>query len=172
MKILLIKIIGFLLLTLSGQALWASLFIPKTPQQIRRLNHYLAHRTDIIYLGDSTIHHASPQDLNHGAISDMIQELFPHYSIGRVSAAAYQMDLFLEIVKYIANHDYSPKVIIIPINLRSFSPEWHMRPEYQFEKEKLFLKLARNTFFFKFRDKLFQGLGLDFGPFHGHFHIS
>ena len=32
-----------------------------------------------------------------------------------------------------------PELMIFEINLRSFSPEWHMRPEYQFEREKMIL---------------------------------
>ena len=150
MKVLVIKLFIFSCIVLSTQVLWASLFVPKTPQQIRRLKHYLDNKADILYLGDSTIHHYSPQDLNRGAISEMIQDILPHYSIGRISAAAYNMDLFAEIVKYASYHHHDPKIIIIPINLRSFSPEWDMRPEYQFEKEKLFLTLARHNLLFKF----------------------
>lgn len=150
MKFFFIKTVYFFLLVFSTQVLLASIFVPKTPQKVRKLNFYLSNHTDIIYLGDSTIHHYSKKDSNQDAISDFIQEMFPTYSIGRVSAAAYHMGLFLEIVKYIIHHEYSPKVIIIPINLRSFSPEWDMKPEYQFEKEKLFLKLSIYNLFFAF----------------------
>jgi hypothetical protein len=150
MKILVAKLSIFLLITLVIQGVWTFLAPPKTPQQIRFLNKYLADKTDIIYFGDSSIHHYSQLDDNEDSMPTILQQKLPNYKVGRVSAAAYNMDLYVEFVKYIVANDFHPQFIIIPISLRSFSPEWDMRPAYQFEQEKLFLKLAHNNFTFPF----------------------
>ena len=65
---------------------------------------------------------------------------------------AYHIGIYLEYAQYIVAQENLPQVVIIPINLRSFSPEWDMRPEYQFEKEARFLR-SKNSLFIQSFDK-------------------
>jgi hypothetical protein len=69
----------------------------------------------------------------------MLASYLPEYKVAGVSHSAYHADVFLEYVKYIIKSGKKP-VIIIPINLRSFSAGWDQRPTYQFTKEKFLLK--------------------------------
>jgi len=147
---LLVKIIAFSGLVIVLQAVVTAVFPPKTPREVRLLNRYLEERVDIIYFGDSTVHHFAESDRNKNPISLMLQDRLPGYSVGKVAGAAYNMDLYERYVAYIVARGAKPRLIVIPINLRSFSPEWDQRPEYQFEKEKLFLTLAPNFFHFLF----------------------
>jgi hypothetical protein len=150
MRALIYKLVIFLILIIVGQTFLTYATPPKTPRSIRLLNQYLGERREIIYLGDSSVHNVWEQDKDKSTISEMLQKRLPLHTVGRVSAAAYHLDLYLEFVKYIAESSIHPKLIIMPINLRSFSPEWDMRPEYQFKKEQLFLSTARNSFSFVF----------------------
>ena len=70
----------------------------------------------------------------------MLQDIVTEYSLREIPHPAYNLDIFLEYCKYIVKHKNRPIGIIIPINMRSFSPEWDKRPEYQFVKEKMILK--------------------------------
>ncbi|MCP4157861.1 MAG: hypothetical protein GY757_59680, partial [bacterium] len=95
---------------------------------------------DIIYLGDSTICSRGKKDSDDRCISEMVRDMLPRYSLGRVTHEAYQMDLYLEFCKYICRQKNHPSIIIIPINMRSFAPGWDMKPQFQFEKETIILR--------------------------------
>lgn len=64
------------------------------------------------------------------------------------------MDIYLAYARYIVAKENLPKTVIIPINLRSFSPEWDVRPEYQFEKELTFLQNNNSIFIRSFHKPL------------------
>ena len=97
-------------------------------------------KTDIIYFGDSTIYTLGVGDKDKRTTSEMVEEITPCYSLGSITHAAYQMDIYLEFCRYITRQKQHPSFIIIPINMRSFSPEWDRRPQYQFEMEKIILR--------------------------------
>jgi len=99
----------------------------------------LENYADVFLFGSSVEEYADCKDKDKRSISKMIDSLSNKYHVDSVSGNAYQMDLFLQLSKYIAKNLRHPKLIAVPINLRSFSPEWDKRPEYQFEKEKKIL---------------------------------
>jgi hypothetical protein len=106
-----------------------------------RLNKYLREKRDVIYFGDSTVYMFGKGDTDKRKMWRMLADsLMPDYSLGNITHAAYHMDLYLEFCRYITRRKTHPQVIIIPINMRSFSPEFDMRPQYQFEIEKIFLR--------------------------------
>ena len=99
----------------------------------------LKHYTDVFLFGSSVEEYADSKDNDKRSISKMIDSLSNKYHVDSISGNAYQMDLFLELSRYIVRKLNHPKLIIVPINMRTFSPEWDKRPEYQFEKEKMIL---------------------------------
>jgi hypothetical protein len=56
------------------------------------------------------------------------------------SQGSLSLHIYEAFIEYISNQKQQPKYIIIPINLRSFTPSWDWRPEYQFNPEKIYLK--------------------------------
>jgi hypothetical protein len=62
--------------------------------------------------------------------------------------------LYYPMCRYMKKNGYRPKVIIVPINMRSFSPEWDRNPNYQFEEEKNCL--AYDSFLFRLFYRAFQ----------------
>ncbi|MFH1894656.1 MAG: hypothetical protein ABH813_02040 [Patescibacteria group bacterium] len=148
MKTLFIKLAALLLITIFLQILFLIKNI-RSFDQLIILEKAKKEGADIIYLGDSAVSHYSPKDLNKRAIPQMLQEILPEHSIVSVDNAAWKADIFLEVCKYIIKQKYYPKIIIIPINMRSFSPSWDKRPGYQFEEKKAILKNKLSFMFFK-----------------------
>lgn len=109
------------------------------PPALTFLDTYLEKQADIIYFGDSTIRTFNVLDKDKKSTSEMLQEMLPDYFIGSIDQGAYNMDIYLAYCRYIDRRNIRPRIIIIPINMRSFSPEWDMKPEYQFESENVLL---------------------------------
>lgn len=134
---------AFALLLVVLQFLVSALFPAPIPEEIVRLDEHLAAGADVVYLGDSTLFHP----VGEVTTGEIVQEMLPDHRVAEVSHPAYGLDLYLSYVQYIVRQERRPQAIVLPINMRSFSPEWDRRPGYQFEKEKkvLFLgpRLAR-----------------------------
>lgn len=101
---------------------------------------YAGEKTDILYLGDCTDSSPGKKERDKRAISQMLMDFNPHLRISSITHPAYQLDIYLEFCRYIVKQGHCPRVIIIPINLRSFSPQWDLNPHYQFELEKIILR--------------------------------
>ena len=112
---------------------------PRGIQWIQTLDNYLEDNVDVIFFGDSTMTYTSKHDKDKRNIADILQSMNPNLSIKRVSHAAYHLDLYWKYCEYISRQNNKPKVVIIPINLRSFSVGWDLAPNYQFEFEKALL---------------------------------
>ena len=83
----------------------------------------------------------------------LLQRILPAARVAKITHASYQSDVYAAYAEYIVRKGYHPKFVIIPINLRSFSPEWDRQPLWQFEKEKLTLAM-KDTFWMKFYQPL------------------
>ncbi|MCB9757351.1 MAG: hypothetical protein H6753_02865 [Candidatus Omnitrophica bacterium] len=119
------------------------------PNEIKILDVFMKLKADIVYFGDSTINWAPDSDVNRESMPGLLQRLLPTERIAKITHASYQMDVYQAYVEYMIRKGYHPKVVIIPINLRCFSPEWDQQPLWQFEKEKLTLAM-KDTFWMKF----------------------
>lgn len=135
MKLLAAKLLLFLGLLLAGQVGLANLYPGEVPEEILTFEQYLRDGVDILYFGDSTLWYPRGSQ----TIPQMLQELLPEATIGEVSHAAYSLDVYARYVAALAREPQRPKLVILPINLRSFSPEWDRRPGYQFMQEKTVL---------------------------------
>ncbi|RPI70598.1 MAG: hypothetical protein EHM45_24655, partial [Desulfobacteraceae bacterium] len=110
-------------------------------KELDDLNRYLKkEKAAVIYLTDCTDYTLSKDDRDKRTVTQMLREMNHDRRIGNVAHAAYQVEIFLEFCRYIVKQENQPGVIIIPINMRSFSPQWDWNPHYQFEKEKILLK--------------------------------
>jgi len=95
-----------------------------------------------IYFGDSVLRKVGTNDTDRRTLPEML-ESDSQVKIYPVVHSAYNVDVFLRYVEYLARTDTRPRLVIVPLNLRSFSPEWDSRPEYQFELEKFVLSSGR-----------------------------
>lgn len=136
MKRFLVKLLIFMLALLGAQTAVAAVYPFPIPDDILTFQEYLESGVDIIYFGDSTLWY--PVDSQTTA--EILQGMLPEEHIGELSHAAYGMDVYRAYVEYMVSRGYEPELLIIPINMRSFSPEWDQRPEYQFVQEKRILQ--------------------------------
>lgn len=106
--------------------------------ELPKLKASLSANKDIILFGSSVNEYYSPDDTDKRSIAKMLDSYISGKSLTGISHCAYHADIYLEYVKYINRSGKKP-TIIIPINLRYFSPGWDLRPGYQFTKEKFLL---------------------------------
>lgn len=130
-----VKFMAFLAILLAIQVLVSILNPPELPEEIVALEQQIQAGVDILYLGDSTLIHP----VGEPTIPEILRELVPDRTIGEVAHPAYNLDLYERYVNYLIEHQAQVEAVIIPINMRSFSPEWDLRPSYQFEREKTIL---------------------------------
>jgi hypothetical protein len=109
-------------------------------EEIRSLGTYLEGGVDIVYLGDSTVKYIAPEDEDRRSLGEMVQALVPGAGLGVVAHDGYHAAVFEDYCRYMVRGDVLPCVVIVPINLRSFSPLWDQQPAWQFEKERYVLR--------------------------------
>jgi len=104
--------------------------------ELKQLQEALKKEDPIIFFGDSVNRHYAKSDSDKRSIAEMLDSILEE-SVTGISYYAYQSELYLEFIRYIKKTAPEKKItILLPINLRSFSPEWDLRPGYQFIKEK------------------------------------
>lgn len=107
--------------------------------QIDKLDRALENQTEVILFGSSVNDYFAPNDSDKSSITDMLDSLTQTFDIVGIRRSAYNLDLYHDFCKYIVRQEYYPKLIIIPINMGTFGPAWDLRPDYQFERERLIL---------------------------------
>lgn len=95
---------------------------------------------DVVFLGDSCVVEVAPEDVDLRNLSDMLDDKLSELDVVSLANYAFHGELFEGISGALARGKEQPSVVLIPVNLRSFSPSWDLRPEYQFEKMKHILR--------------------------------
>lgn len=142
MRAWLLRSMVFLMLILTVQ-----LVIPRIIQrgvfpEYESLLRSLKQGADVVYLGDSTIKRYDTEDKDTRSIGTFLQERLPLAKIAEVAHEAYQARMYAGFARAIARTSPHPHVVIIPINLRTFSPLIHKNPETQFAVDEAFLRLG------------------------------
>ena len=143
MKSFFLKLIAFVALVLAAQVVIAR-YIEPDPL-VSSLNGYLRDRTQILFFGDSSVLPTGGSSDNQSSIIELFQTANPAYKLGDLAHPAYHSGIYEAVLDYISRAPSKPQAIIFPVQLRSFSPEWDMRPVNQFEKE-IFLLKDRTSF--------------------------
>jgi hypothetical protein len=117
------------------------LFPASLPAEIVQFDRYLTEGVDVLYFGDSTL----ILPVGEVTTGEILQEFLPDRRIGQVAHPAYSLDLFYDYVVYMDRHGEWPDTLVMPVNMRSFSPAWDMRPSYQFEKERKILAMGLSS---------------------------
>lgn len=92
---------------------------------------------DVIYLGDSTIRFTGSRDTDKTGID---QFFLKEAGLSTVTIAkpGYSAILFANYVKLLKKTKFRPKLVIIPINLRSFSESGVQRPAARFSLQQIY----------------------------------
>jgi hypothetical protein len=111
------------------------------------LDRFLAKKTDILFFGDSTLATYSASDRCRKSIDEFLQDRTTAMTVGGVSHGGYHAQLYEDFCGYVIGKGPArrPTTCILPINLRSFGPSWHLSPSYAFAKERLILRTGNNV---------------------------
>jgi len=139
------------------QSFLARIFPPPYTPAVKKAQTIFHEKPDIILFGDSTIWVMHPKDIDRSSITTMLGNLMPSFRIRDLTDPAYDADMYFEYIRYMVRTTEKIPVIIIPINIRSFSPQWDLRPAFQYVDEKVSLQYADTIlspylrFFFSFQ---------------------
>ncbi len=119
---------------------------------VQRTNNYLKTGVPILYFGDSVLAYSSPEDHDPSPLSSILDRSLPELAVGSLDSGAYHVIVFEAYLEYIAEKKTSDlKLVIVPINLRSFSQSWQRRPKWQFNDLQRFLRMNGFLYRMSFR---------------------
>jgi len=91
---------------------------------------------EIVYLGDSTILRVAHEDQDKRSTAQMLAaDLSGKARVLELSHGAYHMGIFYHMMSTFRITRRQPRLMVIPINMRSFSPQWYLRPGWDFRAE-------------------------------------
>ena len=99
------------------------------------LHFFKSKQNTTLLMGDSVIRGISHHDSDQRGLDDYLQAVCPKENILTVCHGGYNSIIFQRFLSLLAKAKAKPRLIIIPINLRSFSPIWYLHPLYGFKIE-------------------------------------
>lgn len=86
----------------------------------------------ILIYGDSVMERVSKYDDDITTLSDAIAKcLDKKLSVGCISHSGYHMGIFYQLSRLLKLLPNKPSTVVLPINMRSFSPQWDLHPLHQ-----------------------------------------
>lgn len=90
----------------------------------------------ILYFGDSVCERISRHDVNTCPLAELVKKKLEDYaSLEYITHSAYHSIVYYYFLRIFQIFPAKPRLIIIPINIRSFSPQWDLNPAWQFNDE-------------------------------------
>lgn len=91
----------------------------------------------VLVLGDSVYYRVSRDDLDRRRMGEMLQTRlaeggFPSLLL---NSSAYHPGIYAPFVEAAGRMPAKPAVVVMPINLRCFSPQWWLHPDHEFARE-------------------------------------
>ncbi|MCL4267993.1 MAG: hypothetical protein KJZ72_00540 [Anaerolineales bacterium] len=91
---------------------------------------------DILFFGDSVLLRVSRDDTDTDTLDQMLsKKLGGKLKLLSIAHTAYHMQIYKSLIRVLDVTKRKPRVVILPINLRSFSPQWDFYPAWQFHDE-------------------------------------
>jgi hypothetical protein len=142
MKTLLLKMSLLGILVLPAQVLWGHLRHREPCSRRDTLDVHRAGGVTTVHFGDSVLKHVAASDGDRRTLPQMVQDEAAGERMGVLQVDASTMELYHACAVYLARNDRRPRRLLIPVNLRSFSLEWDVRPEYQMRVDRLRLNIG------------------------------
>ncbi len=119
----------------------AKSLLPRRSQRYQELARLVAQfdsksPPDILLLGDSVTERISRLDKDKRSLGDLVTAKFKEWHrLLCISHSAYHMEVYRALLDVLRTTQHKPSLVILPINMRSFSPQWHLEPSWQFDSE-------------------------------------
>lgn len=91
---------------------------------------------EILYFGDSVLLRVAHEDQDRTILREMVSaNLVSAYTTCCICHSAYTPRIFSYFGRVLELTSHRPMLVILPINMRCFSPQWDLEPQWQFEWE-------------------------------------
>jgi hypothetical protein len=106
-------------------------------QQLQRLlSSYGAELPpEVLVLGDSVAERVSRDDADTRPLWKMLADALQPLRTCAVTHSAYHAEIYRSLCAVLTRTRDRPEFVVIPINVRSFLPQWLLSPAYQFKEE-------------------------------------
>lgn len=98
---------------------------------------------DVLYFGDSSIRFAGSRDTNKTGI-DLLFQAKSGLTVCTIANPGFSAVIYSEYVRLLDKTKYKPKLVIIPINLRSFTGSSIRRPALNFPLKQIYIRYKRS----------------------------
>jgi hypothetical protein len=89
----------------------------------------------ILVFGDSVFLRVANDDCSPQSLGSLLNTHYKEGEVFLVCGSGYHLGVFEQFCKVLATLRSQPRLAVVPINLRSFSPTWDLNPLYQFHAE-------------------------------------
>lgn len=89
---------------------------------------------DVLAFGDSVMERISRHDSDRRTLGEMLQDIVPDHWLDVVTRSALNPSLTRGLVEVVRRLT-PPAGMLLPVNLRCFSPQWHLNPAWGFHQE-------------------------------------
>jgi hypothetical protein len=91
---------------------------------------------DVLYVGDSVVERVSRDDTDQRTLAEMVGDrLRGQKTLVGVSHSAFHPRMHHALFACLLRLRSRPETVILPINVRAFSPQWDLDPAFQFKAE-------------------------------------
>lgn len=151
MKKYILNIVVFIALSLIVNTAIQLLLLKDRVPILLEISNTLSNKNECIMFGSSVNKHVDSEDTDRRAISEMVDSLSDRYKVTTVSRLSASFENYFNYLDYSVRIGNVPKVVIVPVNIRSFNPEWALRPEYiaLAAQEKIFLQYGKIAYVFR-----------------------
>ncbi len=118
--------------------IFKNIFLTKN-KPFREINSYIESKNEVavVLFGDSVSKRTADEDSDKRTLQKMVEH---ELSLKKISAnyfsgKGFHLRLFRHFISAMRENDKKPALVVIPINIRCFSPQWMYHPHWQFEKE-------------------------------------
>lgn len=89
-----------------------------------------------LYFGDSVVERVSRDDADTKTLGQMVSDRLAHrYRTCVLSYSALRPDGYLALSRVLEITRSRPRLVVLPINIRCFSPQWDWNPSFDFTRE-------------------------------------
>ncbi|MEJ1935711.1 hypothetical protein WDZ92_36425, partial [Nostoc sp. NIES-2111] len=88
----------------------------------------------LLALGDSVFYRVSRTDRDQTSLGGMLEDRFPAQALA-IAGSAFHPRVYLALLRVLAKLPHHPRKLVLPVNMRCFSPQWGLRPDYAYTRE-------------------------------------
>ncbi len=118
--------------------IFSNIFLTKS-KPLKEISRFIESKKEVpvVLFGDSVSKRVAREDSDRRTLQKMVEQELYQKAIpaNYFSGKGFHLRLFMHLISAMRVHDKKPDLVVVPINLRCFSPQWMYHPHWQFEKD-------------------------------------